>query len=166
MIRTHFVSLGAPLVALLVLGACGMAPTKTAEPMPPMAPMQPMAMMSVTKSATAALSGASEVPAVVGSASGAVDAKVDLQTRVLTWTITYSGLTGPATGGHFHGPAIAGQNAGVVLPLSGSLASPITGSATLTATQMADMRAGKWYLNLHTAAHPGGEIRGQLSVQP
>jgi hypothetical protein len=166
MIRIHFVSLGAPLVALLVLGACGMAPTKTAAPTPSMAPMQPMATMSVSKSATAALSGASEVPAVAGSANGTVDAKVDLQTSVLTWTITYSGLTGPATGGHFHGPAIAGQNAGVVLPLSGSLVSPITGSATLTATQMADMRAGKWYVNLHTAAHPGGEIRGQLMVQP
>lgn len=160
MIRTHSARLGAPLAALLILGACSMAPMKTSEPMPP------VAMLSGSKAATAALSGASEVPAVAGTANGSLEAKVDLQSNVLTWTITHAGLTGPATAAHFHGPAISGQNAGVVLPLLGSLASPITGSAMLTASQLADLRAGKWYLNLHTAAHPAGEIRGQVLVQP
>jgi hypothetical protein len=59
-----------------------------------------------------------------------------------------------------------GDNAGVVVPLSGSLASPIKGTATLTAAQVADLKAGKWYVNVHTAANPGGEIRGQVNVQP
>ena len=45
-----------------------------------------------------------------------------------------------------------------------ALASLITGSATLTDVQAADLMAGKWYFNLHTAAHPGGEIRGQVSL--
>ena len=80
--------------------------------------------------------------------------------------MTYSGLTGPVTGGHFHGPALAGQNAGVVVPFAAGLVSPITGSATLTPTQVADLSAGKWYVNLHTAANPGGEIRGQVTVRP
>lgn len=160
MTRTLSVVFGTPLAALLALGACTMAPTQTAAPMPP------VVMPPVSKSATAALSGASEVPAVAGSANGSLEAKVDLQSNVLTWTITHAGLTGPATAAHFHGPAIAGQNAGVVLPLLGSLASPITGSAMLTASQLADLRAGKWYLNLHTVAHPAGEIRGQVMVQP
>ena len=87
-------------------------------------------------------------------------------THVLSWTVTYAGLSGPTTGGHFHGPAMAGQNAGVVVPLGGSLASPIKGMATLTAAQESDLMAGKWYLNLHTAAHPGGEIRGQVTFRP
>ena len=122
--------------------------------------------MPMGKTATTQLSGTSEVPPVTGSASGTMQAKLDTQSNVLTWTITYSGLTGPATAGHFHGPAIVGQSAGVALPLTGSLVSPISGSATLSATQLADVMAGKWYINLHTAANPNGEIRGQLNLQP
>ena len=59
---------------------------------------------------------------------------------------------------------MAGTNAGVVQGFSGSMDSPIKGSATLTAAQAADLLAGKWYVNLHTAANKGGEIRGQATV--
>jgi hypothetical protein len=81
---------------------------------------------------------------------------------MLTWTVTYEGLTGPATAAHFHGPAAAGANAPPVVPIKGNLASPITGSATLTDAQAADLSAGNWYFNVHTAKYPDGEIRGQL----
>ena len=74
----------------------------------------------------------------------------------------YSGLSGPVTGAHIHGPAASGANAGIVIPFTGDLASPIKGSATLTDAQIADLEAGKYYVNLHSAANKSGEIRGQL----
>jgi CHRD domain len=114
----------------------------------------------------AQLSGTSEVPPTKSMGSGTVDATFDKQSNVLTWTITYSGLSGPATAGHFHGPAAAGANAPPSLPLSGSLDSPIKGTATLTAAQASDLTAGNWYINLHTAMNPDGEIRGQVMAKP
>jgi len=138
--------LGAALVgATLVVAGCGMMP------------------MSKTSSATNQMSGAQQVPPKPGSGAGTVVTTLNKETRALRWTITYSGLTGPVTAGHFHGPAAAGANAGVALPFTGSLASPIEGNATLTEAQMADVVAGRWYANLHTAANPGGEIRGQVT---
>jgi hypothetical protein len=113
---------------------------------------------------TAALSPASEVPPVAGTtANGALGATYDTATRKLTYSVTYDKLTGPATAGHFHGPAAAGANAGVVVPAADVSKSPIKGEATLTPEQAADLQAGKWYFNLHTAANKGGEIRGQVT---
>jgi hypothetical protein len=108
----------------------------------------------------AALNGASQVPPNASSGTGSAAIKLDGD--ILSWTIVYSGLTGPVTGAHFHGPAPAGVNASVVVPFAGSLGSPITGSKQLTAAQIAQLKSGLWYLNLHTAANPGGEIRGQV----
>jgi CHRD domain len=108
------------------------------------------------------LSGASEVPPVTGPGSGSAMASLDTASKTLTWTVTYSGLSGPVTAGHIHGPAAPGANAGVLVPFSGNLTSPIKGSATLTDAQISDLEAGRTYVNLHTAAHPSGELRGQL----
>lgn len=139
------------LASLINLGACAIAQTATPQ----------------VGTMTAQLSGASEVPPVAsGAASASLQARLDRGTRRLAWTIVYSGLSGPLTGAHFHGPASAGENAGVALPLAGSLDSPIIGSATLSEAQVTDLVAGKWYLNLHTAPHPSGEIRGQVMVRP
>lgn len=107
------------------------------------------------------LKASNEVPPNNSTASGAAEATFDTATRNLTWTVTYTGLTGPAAGAHFHGPGEAGKNAGIVLPFP-SPASPIKGSQTLTEAQAADLLAGKWYVNIHTAANPGGELRGQM----
>ncbi len=146
-------ALGTALVAgALILGGCGMMDSmSSSSAKPAMAPGE----MSAT------LSGTKEVPP--NSSGGSGSAKVNLSGNSLSWTITYSGTTGPVTAGHFHGPAAAGANAGVVVPFAGPLASPIIGSATLTDAQVADLKAGKWYVNLHTAAHPGGELRGQVN---
>ena len=121
-----------------------------------------MASNTVTFGAT--LTGAAEVPAVATEGNGTLRATLNKDTSELTWKITYTGLTGPATAAHFHGPAAAGANAGVSLGFA-SAASPIEGKATLTAAQVADLMAGKWYANVHTAANKGGEIRGQVAAR-
>jgi hypothetical protein len=109
----------------------------------------------------AELKGSNEVPPNTSTASGTAEATFDTDTKLLSYTITYSGLTGPALGAHFHGPSEAGKNAGIVLPFK-TVQSPIQGSATLIDSQAADLLAGKWYANVHTAANPGGELRGQM----
>ncbi len=124
--------------------------------------MTPMASNTARFGAT--LSGSAEVPAVNTAGSGNLEATLDKGSNVLRWKLTYSGLSGPATAGHFHGPAMAGANAGVVVPFT-TATSPIEGQATLTPAQIADLMAGKWYANVHTAAQPGGEIRGQVTMK-
>lgn len=114
---------------------------------------------------TTQLRGANEVPANTSQGSGSVDAVLNKDTNLLRWKVSYSGLSGPATAGHFHGPAAVGANAGVVVPWTSSMNSPMEGSATLTPAQAADLMAGRWYANVHTAANPGGEVRGQMTVR-
>ena len=140
--------LGVSIVPLLGLGACSM---------PPQAPASTVL--------TARLAGSGEVPAVMADATGAVEATLTTTSNVLTWKISCSGLGGGATAAHFHGPAVAGQNAGVAVPIANALASPIVGSAVLTPSPAADLGAGKWCLTLHAVANPGAEIRGQISVR-
>ena len=123
--------------------------------------MNPMGTHAPTFSAR--LTGTAEVPPNQSPGTGSLDARLNTDSRVLKWKVTYAGLTGPVTAAHFHGPAVPGVNAGVVVPFSGGLSSPVTGEATLTSAQVADLMAGKWYVNLHTAAHPGGELRGQVN---
>lgn len=119
----------------------------------------PMTMSVQTFRAT--LSSAAEVPSNASGGTGTLEASYDKGSSVLKWKLTYSGLTGPATMAHFHGPAMPGSNAGVVVPFP-SPASPAEGSATLTPAQVDDLMAGKWYVNVHTPQNPGGEIRGQV----
>ncbi|QUD90438.1 CHRD domain-containing protein [Phenylobacterium montanum] len=120
---------------------------------------------AATLTFSAPLKGGDEVPANATTGSGQVEASLDTDAKVLSYKVTYSGLTGAATMAHFHGPAAAGANAPPVITMM-SLNSPITGSAKLTDAQVADLKAGKWYFNVHTQAHPGGEIRGQLKAAP
>jgi len=112
------------------------------------------------------LTGAAQVPPVKTNGTGKADLTYDPANGKVTWSITFSGLSGPATMAHFHGPAAAGANAGVLIWLSqkgGSADSPIKGEATLTPEQAAQFAAGQWYINVHTKDNPGGEIRGQVT---
>jgi CHRD domain len=110
----------------------------------------------------AALDSKSEVPANTSAGTGTADIDYDPASKKLSWKVTYSGLSGPATAAHFHGPAAAGANAGVAVAIPNATSSPVEGSATLTDAQAADLMGGKYYINIHTAANPGGEIRGQV----
>jgi hypothetical protein len=112
---------------------------------------------------SAILKGSTEVPANTTAGNGSVNANIDTATRKMSYTVDYTGLTGPATAAHFHGPAAAGANAPPIVTVSGDLKSPIKGEATLTDAQLKDFADGKIYFNVHTDANKNGEIRGQLA---
>ncbi|QUD89532.1 CHRD domain-containing protein [Phenylobacterium montanum] len=116
---------------------------------------------AATANFNTALKGSNEVPPNTTTGTGEVKAVLDTSQRVLTYTITYSGLTSPVVAAHFHGPAAPGVNAPPIITIT-DLKSPITGTAKLTAHQEEELQAGKWYFNIHTAQNKGGEIRGQL----
>jgi hypothetical protein len=111
---------------------------------------------------TIMLDGASEVPPNTTTGKGTAEVDFDAASKKLSWKISYSGLTGPATAAHFHGPAEFGKNAGPAVAIPNIATSPVEGSATLTDAQAADFVAGKFYVNIHTAANPSGELRGQV----
>ncbi|MEI8169252.1 MAG: CHRD domain-containing protein [Rhodoferax sp.] len=111
------------------------------------------------------MTGQNQVPPVATVATGRVDAVLDKNTRLFRWKLSFTGMRSPVTSGHFHGPAPIGGSAPVALNFSGPVKSPFEGRATLTAAQAQDLLSGKWYINLHTEAHPGGEIRGQMILR-
>ncbi|HUL05525.1 MAG TPA: CHRD domain-containing protein [Candidatus Acidoferrum sp.] len=116
---------------------------------------------------SANLDGVSEVPPVQSPATATATVWFDKDTGMVTWDVYWSGLSGPPTAAHFHGPASKTNKAGVQLDLGGNgFHSPFRGSAALTEGQADQLLSGKWYINIHTAAHPDGEIRGQVLRQP
>jgi hypothetical protein len=110
------------------------------------------------------LKGSTEVPPNTAAGSGTVTVKYDTASKTITWDGSYSGLTGPATAAHFHGPAEPGKNAGVMVPITPA-SSPLHGTATLTDPQGTALMDGQMYVNVHTEANKGGELRGQLTKQ-
>lgn len=114
----------------------------------------------------AALNIGQEKPIAKGtkrSASGRFTAT--LNGTALTWKLTFKHLSGDATAAHIHIGArkVAGP---VVIPLCTPCTSPVTGAATLTADQIKDLLAGKYYVNVHTVKNLAGEIRGQITKAP
>ena len=113
-----------------------------------------------TSSYVAALQGSQEVPPSGSAGTGSGTFTLNESTGLFSWNITFSGTTGSETAAHVHGPANPGSNAGVQFALS--TGSPKVGSTVLTGGQMTDLKAGLYYVNVHTNTSPGGEIRGQI----
>ena len=109
----------------------------------------------------ATLNANSEVPPNSSKGTGTVTATYDTASKKLSWKGNYSGLSGPATAAHFHSGE-TGKNGAVAVPIVPNT-SPFEGSATLTDAQTAELLAGRWYVNVHTEANKGGEIRCQVS---
>ncbi|MEP7374102.1 MAG: CHRD domain-containing protein [Chitinophagaceae bacterium] len=111
--------------------------------------------------------GASEVPAVETTATGSLAGSYDTTSKQLIYTVSWTGLSGDATAAHFHGPALAGEVADPLEPLT-IVTNGMVGTATDTITASAALHsallAGKVYYNVHTAANPNGEIRGQVNI--
>ena len=113
------------------------------------------------------LSGAAQRPTpVTSTATGSGTAT--LVGDQLTFSISYSGLSGAATAAHIHGTATTEQAAGVLIDLEPNnggafgVSGTLSGTITLTSAQVSNVRDGLTYVNIHTAANPGGEIRGQI----
>lgn len=105
------------------------------------------------------LSSGQEVPANNSAASGTLSGKYDKNANTLTYTINFAGVTPTAM--HFHNGAI-GTAGDVATEVAGPYSSGMNRTLKLTDAQEADLLAGKWYLNVHSAAVPAGEIRGQI----
>ena len=119
---------------------------------------------------TADLSGRGEVPPNDSPGKGHCDATLDTSTLALSWTCTYSGMTGAPIGAHFHGPvsyigATPEENAPIQVGTPGNLASPFKGTSKINATQAQDLKMGRWYFNLHSPKFPAGELRGPVVHQ-
>ena len=135
--------------------------------------LAPLCAQAATEHFHAVLLGASEVPPTGVAGAGTLDATLDPDSRTLTYTLTWSGLTGTATMAHFHGPARPGVSAGVQVPIraksdpgaNAALTSPVNAQAILTADQVAQLEHGDWYVNVHSAQFPKGELRGQVLKQ-
>ena len=119
-------------------------------------------VMAANVNMKADLKGASEVPPTDSKGTGSVTATFDTASKKLSWKGTVSGLSGPATAAHFHAGE-SGKNGGVAVPIAGADKGSFEGSATLTDAQAEELMAGKWYVNVHTAANKGGEVRGQVT---
>ncbi|GBQ27484.1 CHRD domain-containing protein [Gluconacetobacter sacchari] len=97
--------------------------------------------------------------------AGTVTGTLNEKRNLVLFSMSWSGLSGPVMAAHFHGPAAPGQDAGVMVPIKGPYSSPLHGAVIMTPEQVAALRAGRVYINLHTSAYPDGEARAQLQIQ-
>ena len=117
------------------------------------------------KKFTATLNVGQETGVVKSTKRGAAGRfTATLNGTTLTYTLTFAHLSGSATAAHIHGAAARHVSAGVLVPLCGPCTSPVSGTATLTSSQISLMEAGKTYVNVHTGKNPNGEIRGQVTA--
>lgn len=125
------------------------------------------ATVSKAEILTAYLTGAQEVPPAATTATGYARVNINEGTGTISYTVVFSGLSSNQQAAHIHAPAPIGSNVGVAINFGavGGTSGTISGTAAITPTQIAQLRAHLGYVNVHSANFPGGEIRGQLGVQ-
>jgi len=117
------------------------------------------------KKYSAALNVGQEVGVVKSTKRGAAGRfTATLDGTTLTYTLTFTQLSGQATAAHIHGPAARHVAAAVLAGLCAPCTSPAHGTVTLTQAQIDQLNAGKTYVNVHTAKNANGEIRGQINA--
>lgn len=115
-----------------------------------------------------AVNGQQEVPPRDTKASGVLDVSYNKRTKILTYKVAWQGLTGNPVGAHIHGEAPRGVNAGIkhdfTAPIPKTTIGMYSGSVAVdeVAIKEAGLLGGLYYVNIHTPAFPGGEIRGQI----
>ena len=112
------------------------------------------------------LQGAQEVPAVSTTATGYARVVVNPTTLSVSYTVVFSGLSSSQTASHIHAPGAIGSTAGVAIDFGavGGTSGTITGTTTITATQLNQLKQHLGYVNVHSTNNPSGEIRGQLGL--
>ncbi len=114
------------------------------------------------------MNGAQEVPATGATGTGTADVTYNKTTKVMNFTLNWTGLTGVPTGSHIHGPAAKGTNAGVKFDFFDAIPKTVSGtySSSFTVDNVKikedSLLAGFYYFNIHTDLNKGGEIRGQI----
>jgi len=151
------------LIATLLVGSVlGLSSCYENTPATNPGPVTPVQQQPIQLTAT--LNGLQEKPtSTTSTATGTFAGILDQNSRVLSYTVTYSGITPIA--GHLHRITETNGTGGVAVPFA-SLTSPIIGStSTLRQTQIDSMKNGFFYANLHTSLYPAGEIRGDIRVK-
>jgi hypothetical protein len=158
-----------PVAAFAMLASCGGgydggSTTYTPPAATPAATTPPAAMpppSATTEQYSATLNAGSEVPPNLSAATGTATLTVDTVTRSMTGTVTTTGISGIAA--HIH-EGVVGVSGPIIFPLSESYAGSGVWSTTVTISdaQLATLRAGNYYFNVHSAIYPNGEIRGQI----
>jgi Cu/Zn superoxide dismutase len=119
----------------------------------------------------ATLASTQEVPATASPARGSGTVVLNAAETQITVSLSFSGLSANPVGAHIHGSAGVGSNASILFDFSGALPAATSGSIApqtfaLSGAQVADLKAGRFYFNIHTATYGGGEIRGQILTAP
>lgn len=158
----RFAGLSALVILTAVFVACGSdrAGSGTAANMPVAA--------SIVMSVTATLSGAQEVPPVATAGTGNAVLSVNFATGALSGTVSFAGMSSIAVAAHIHEGA-AGVNGLIIIPLTGGIGLTsgtwmVPAGTVMTAAQLAELRTGGLYVQIHTQLFPAGEIRGQLAA--
>lgn len=158
-IRGQITNIDTPTLTIRPTNTPTQIPSNIPTPTPTRVQPSPTSSANI-KTTIVTLTGAKEVPATSSTATGTAKITLNLDTNVLTYELSFSGLQGTQTEAHIHGPSSATQQAPKVVDIA--VGSPQSGSYDYPQSVEADLLAGKYYIHIHSTAYLGGEIRAQI----